>query len=144
MSVEILVALILILLLGVLVILIWGWKAGEKSVSKDAVNGADWEFEESPSGTQCPLCGEFLPRGMRVHSVVYPGREFDLMRIYGCPNCRSDGPGNADRVLRKRYCPYCGEKLPADGYVMAQVYRKPYKKPHVHVYGCTVCKPGRG
>ena len=143
MSVELLVALILILLLAVLALLVWAWKtgAGGSGTRKD---GRGEDSREIAGGTECPLCGEFLPRGTRVHSVVFPGREFDLMRIYGCPYCRADVPNGAGRTLRKRHCPYCGEEIPAEGYVMAKVYRKPYRKTHVHVYGCTVCKPGRG
>ena len=149
MSVEVLVALALLLLFSVLALLLWNWKSGGGSREKRA-GGSAVDADDAGGGTDCPLCGERLPRGTRVSSVVYPGKEFDLMRIYGCPFCREgapeDGisPASASPARHRRRCPYCGAVLPPDGYVMAQVYRKPYRKPHVHVYGCTVCKPGRG
>ena len=144
MSTEVLLAVIFVLVFSILAVLLWSWRSAQDHRHAVETSRID-DFEMTQGGTDCPLCGEHLPRGTRVHSVVFPGREFDLMRIYGCPHCweghalsPSDDPENT------RVCPYCHEKLPVDGYVMAQVYHKPYHRTHVHVYGCTVCKPGRG
>ncbi len=143
MSTEVLIALVLVFLLSALALLLWYWKSvsDEKNAEKKPEN----DFDTVIDGTECPLCGEHLPRGTRVHSVVYPGKDFDLMRIFGCPHCWAGHPSPApDHEIHKRRCPYCGESVPENGYVMARVYNRPYKKTHVQVYGCTVCKPGRG
>ena len=143
MNTEILYAVIFILVFSTLAILLWSWK-GQGGSARNEDMQPDYP-EAGAGGTDCPLCGEHLPRGTKVHSVLFPGKEFDLMRIYGCRHCWS-GHALADLSARQhsRRCPCCGESIPEEGYVMAQVYNKPYRKTHVHVYGCTVCKPGRG
>ncbi|MCD6343824.1 MAG: hypothetical protein J7L76_08555 [Spirochaetaceae bacterium] len=142
MSTEVLYAVIFILVLSTLGVLLWSWKNREGGRPG---NSRRTDSPPEEGGTDCPLCGEHLPRGTRVHSVLFPGKEFDLMRIYGCRHCW-EGHASADLSgsLNSRQCPSCGETIPEGGYVMAQVYSKPYRKTHVHVYGCTVCKPGRG
>ena len=144
MTTEILYALIFILVFSTLAIILWSWKSRNDQQRRDS-GKPDEDINVLKGGSDCPLCGEHLPRGTRVHSVLFPGKEFDLMRIYGCRHCWS-GHTLADisGSLHSRRCPSCGESIPEGGYVMAQVYNKPYRKTHVHVYGCTVCKPGRG
>ncbi|MCK5735606.1 MAG: hypothetical protein KAH21_03965 [Spirochaetaceae bacterium] len=145
MNTETLYAVIFILVFSTLAILLWNWKVRNERSSEKREGSSDSSFDSVSTGTDCPLCGEHLPKGNRVHSVLFPGKEFDLMRIYGCRHCW-EGHAMADlsRDLHSRRCPSCGETIPEGGYVMAQVYNKPYRKTHVHVYGCTVCKPGRG
>lgn len=144
MSTEVLFAVIFILILSTLALLLWNWKSRDEERGI-RVENSGVDFDNLSGGTDCPLCGEHLPRGNRVHSVLYPGKEFDLMRIYGCRHCWAGHPSPApDGTIHTRRCPYCGDDIPENGYVMAQVYKKPYRKTHVHVYGCTVCKPGRG
>lgn len=126
---------------SVLALLLWVWKTRLDRNRPGQVRTEPEVTRERP----CPLCGTMLGGGLKVHSVIFPGREFDLMRIHGCPYCweghslRREGRG-----LEVRRCPSCGAKVPDNGYVMARVYRKPYRKIHVNVYGCTVCTPGRG
>jgi len=138
---EILVALILLIILSTLAIWIWKIHTGkDKPDSHDDIEG-EAMAPESP----CPLCEKMLPRGVKVRSLLFPGKEFDLMRIHGCPYCWADyDKKNPRKDLRRRLCPYCGNEVPKDGYVMARVYRKPHRKTHVTVYGCTGCKSGRG
>jgi len=144
LTTEILIAVIFVLVLSTLAVLLWSWKNRDDRRNR-GMNSSDSDFEFPSGGSDCPLCGEHLPRGNRVHSVLYPGKEFDLMRIYGCRCCWEDHPSSTPEVsFHVRRCPYCGDDIPEGGYVMAQVYNKPYRKTHVHVYGCTVCKPGRG
>ncbi len=145
LSTEVLYAVIFILVLSTLAVLLWSWKNRDENRISGKNEAADEDFSPESTGTDCPLCGEHLPRGTRVHSVLFPGKEFDLMRIYGCRHCW-EGHASADlsASLNSRRCPSCGDTIPEGGYVMAQVYNKPYRKTHVHVYGCTVCKPGRG
>jgi len=142
---ETLYAVIFILVLSTLAVLLWSWKNRDSGKSGKTAALSDDGFESVSRGTDCPLCGEHLPRGTKVHSVLFPGKEFDLMRIYGCRYCWSGHPmADISDSQNSRRCPSCGETIPDGGYVMAQVYNKPYRKTHVHVYGCTVCQPGRG
>ncbi len=138
MSKEGLSVIVVLILSAVIFLLILALRKNGRGSSKGRISSEEELEEARPKGTNCPLCGELLTEGRKVHSEIFPGKDFDLMRIYGCPYCR-----NGDSA-HKRRCPYCKEVVPSGGYVMAQVYRKPYKPPHVHVYGCTRCKHGRG
>lgn len=137
------------LLLSALGLLLWRRKKPSQSrIIKD----------KSPKTSQriCPLCSERLERGLRVYSRLFPGKEFDLMHIFGCRYCwsragasisastphKSNSLGANHKIpgkLNNRRCPCCKHELPESGYIMARVYRKPYRPPHVHVYGCTSC-----
>jgi predicted nucleic acid-binding Zn ribbon protein len=90
----------------------------------------------------CPVCGTMIRRGETVHSVYYsrgsgnhklPVQEIHT-EIFGCPHC---WPANADHP---RICPVCGKTVSDDGYLVARTFRKPGRKDHVHVIGCTECK----
>lgn len=156
MIVEIVVGIVLLAALSALVLFL----RSSPSLWNPAPQNRDHEEpERSEGGSECPLCGGHLAPGVRVHSALYPGREFDVMRIYGCPHCR---PGRPDSMIQgpmtrsasgvwpreggpgPRRCPCCRENLPESGYVLAQVYRKNGRKTHVHVVGCSSCRPGRG
>lgn len=89
---------------------------------------------DEKAGKHCPLCGELLTNGERIHSVIYPGEPDKLMEIYGCPHCESK-PG-------KRKCPVCKKTMAADSILIARVFEKPGKT-HVHVLGCSSCYSGR-
>lgn len=165
MIVEIVVGTVLLIALSALVLLLRGsprpWNSAPQNRDHEEPEGLKRpEGPERPGGgTDCPLCGGYLAPGVRVHSALYPGREFDVMRIYGCPHCR---PGRRDSMIQgpmtrsasgawplkggpqPRRCPCCRENLPESGYVLAQVYRKNGRKTHVHVVGCSSCRPGRG
>lgn len=165
MIVEIAVGIVLLIALSALVLFLRSsprlWNPGPQNRDDEGPEGLKRpEGPERPGGgTDCPLCGGHLAPGVRVHSALYPGREFDVMRIYGCPHCR---PGRPDSMIQGRMtrgasggwpceggpqprrCPCCRENLPESGYVLAQVYRKNGRKTHVHVVGCSSCRPGRG
>jgi len=156
LNVEILVTIILVLLFSALGFFLWRRKGPDQvRITKNSRS----KFI-APKRT-CPLCGKTLEHGMRVHSTLFPGKEFDLMRIFGCRYCRNDDQafisapdprklgGSSARQkfpkrLNRRRCPCCNGELPKGGYAMARVYQNPHRLPHVHVYGCTICKPGRG
>jgi hypothetical protein len=89
---------------------------------------------ETKTGRPCPLCGELLTNGEKVHSVIYPGKPDKLMEIYGCPHCKSTSD--------KRRCPVCKKIMDADYVLIARVFEKPGKT-HVHVLGCSGCYSGR-
>ncbi|MCF6335380.1 MAG: hypothetical protein L3J12_06540, partial [Spirochaetales bacterium] len=81
---------------------------------------------------KCPLCGSNLYGNKRVKSVLFPGKPDSMMEINGCPYCY---PSNSEI---SRVCPVCRKIVPADGHVIARVFKKPGKT-HVHVLGCTGC-----
>ena len=111
MSTEILLAVIFILVLSTLALLLWNWKSRDNRRRREFEQPGGG-FDGISGGSDCPLCGEHLPGGTRVHSVLFPGKEFDLMRIYGCRHCWS-GHASADpsHQLHSRRCPYCGDRL---------------------------------
>lgn len=112
----------------------------------------------------CPLCGTLLSPGERVHTVVYSGStqgqaqapkgptgrpKESLVHMFGCPYCY---PPNEQHLRR---CPVCTRVIPPDGFVVARMFEKDDTNPnvtnprenrkkgrkHVHVLGCTVCRP---
>ena len=145
MNTEIAAALIFVLLFSSLAVLLFSWKSRDDNRSSRESPSDSKDFHEILETSSCPLCGEPLPPGEKVHSVLFPGKEFGLMRIYGCTNFWSGHPRARETGTRyKRRCPSCGESLPDSGYVMARVYDKENRKTHVQVYGCTLCQIGRG
>jgi len=96
---------------------------------------------EKRRGKPCPLCGELLSAGERVHSVIYPGKPDKLMEIFGCPHCETE-PQARKAGPNKRKCPVCKQTMAADSVLIARVFDKPGKT-HVHVLGCSDCYSGR-
>lgn len=146
---------ILVLLFSTLGLLLWHRRGSNQARFAKSNHSVFISTKRS-----CPLCSETLERGLRVYSTLFPGKEFDLMHIFGCRYCRnsekvfisnsvplktdsSNTHQKSPRNLNRRRCPCCKGELPKGGYAMARVYQKPYRPPHVHVYGCTLCKPGR-
>lgn len=103
----------------------------------------------------CPICGTLLEPGERVHTVVYSGPsakpggapsaaiqkaqerqrlQESLVHMFGCPYCY---PPNR---RYERLCPSCKQPIPDDGFVVARMFTRNQRK-HVHVLGCTVCRP---
>ena len=82
----------------------------------------------------CPLCGSRLFEGERIRSVAYDLGQEKLMHIYGCPYCERPGSG-----IRRR-CPVCRREIPLDGFVVGRMWSK-IDKTHLHITGCTECKP---
>jgi hypothetical protein len=88
----------------------------------------------------CPVCHATLSPGERIKSVVFSGgtahREIQehTTHIFGCPHCY---PHN---TLNPRVCPVCDQTLNRDGYLIARMFKRPGKKDHVHVLGCTQCR----
>ena len=130
MDIEILVALALAALLALLVLVL---RLGR---NRDAGSSDPDPVQDPPESRRCPLCGEDLAPGERVHSTLTHGSDFDFMEIQGCRHCWLDG-------RHPRRCPACSAALPDDALVLARVYRREGRRPRVEVYGCTVCRPGR-
>jgi hypothetical protein len=97
----------------------------------------EWTGELVPrrSGKErsCPICGQVMPEGTRVRSVVYPGKPYSVTDVYGCPSCYPANP------LHKRICPVCDKELAREGYLIGRMFERPGRK-HVHIMGCTGCQ----
>ncbi|HET7839014.1 MAG TPA: hypothetical protein VFL04_04600 [Rectinemataceae bacterium] len=87
----------------------------------------------------CALCGSALKGGERLKSDMGPGSGDRMMRIFGCPHCWP-GLSEADRVYAARYCPVCRSRIPDEGWAIARYFERPGRR-HVHILGCTVCRP---
>jgi len=82
----------------------------------------------------CPLCGSRLLEGERIHSVAFDLGKEKLMHVYGCPFCEPVSSGV------KRRCPVCRKDIPPGGFAVGRMWEKAGKT-HLHIVGCTECKP---
>lgn len=128
------IAVLIISGLSVLLILLWILRSGNTATENKIRRGEKQSGNEAARGRPCPLCGERLNAGEKVHSVLYPGKPDSLMEIHGCPHCENGG--------NRRICPVCKKSMPDGSVLIARVFEKPGKK-HVHVLGCTGCYSGR-
>ena len=134
---------VIAVLLVVLILLLIFLTGKKESPQRD-----EWTIREeeepvkSAFGTHCPLCGEWMKRGERVHSHLYPGKPDGMMHIFGCPHCYHGHPDSGGRGGEGRTCPYCGERLGPEDYIIARVFEKPGKT-QVHILGCTICRERR-
>jgi hypothetical protein len=108
-----------------------------------AAKMADHDREKLQVLKPCPVCGTLLHKGETVHSIYYRQKtdgnhqlpvEEIMTHIFGCPHC---WPANDENP---RHCPVCRQTVSHDGYLVARTFRKPGRKDHVHVIGCTECK----
>ena len=90
----------------------------------------------SPGDPQaCPICSSRLNRGDLVKTLAFPsitGGKDRLMHIRGCAYC-------VDGSL-ERYCPVCGAPLGISDILVARIFERPRRRPHVHITGCNKCK----
>ena len=135
---------IIILLLGVLLFLIISTARNKNRYKSDIMIETEDLSLNYEKTTECPLCGQELRRGERVHSVVYNRGEDRLMNIYGCPWCYKDHPAGYRQPHRDRNCPSCGTPLKEGSFAVARVFERPGRKVHVHVLGCPVCRDREG
>jgi len=82
----------------------------------------------------CPLCGSQLGKGEKLHSVSFPADGEKIMHIHGCPYCAPP------KQTLPRRCPVCKRSLPSGGFAVGRMWEKKDKL-HLHITGCTVCKP---
>ncbi|MCL2478219.1 MAG: hypothetical protein FWF22_01865 [Treponema sp.] len=86
----------------------------------------------------CPVCCAILDEGLLVKSLAFPslnGGKDRMMYIKGCVYCL--------RGERERICPVCGHVLGDDEVLICRMFeRRPaiFKRPHVHVLGCSRCR----
>jgi len=86
----------------------------------------------------CPICSIKLIRGDLVKSFAFPTAESRdrLMYIKGCYSClEHDMP---------RKCPICKKKMTLEDYLIARMFERANKKPHIHILGCNTCRVGSG
>jgi len=90
----------------------------------------------SPGDPQvCPLCSSKLEKGDLVQTLAYPsvtGGRDRLMHIQGCIHC-------LERNF-ERSCPVCGASLGYEDFLVARLFERHFRKPHVHVLGCIRCR----
>jgi predicted nucleic acid-binding Zn ribbon protein len=89
---------------------------------------------ERGGGQSCPVCSALLREGELVSSSAFPSLNSQdrLMHIRGCVYCLSGE--------RERYCPVCGAELSMEEILVARLFERPYRRPHVHVLGCSRCR----
>ena len=132
-------AIVLLLLIFLAVLLLFSFRKTTRARTRQ--DDIDYSrIMNSGPVSDCPLCGEPLQKGERVHSLLFPGgKEDSIMHIYGCPYCYAEHPRRNPAPLKKRNCPSCRSPLDPGDYVYARVYKKPYKT-HVSIIGCTRCR----
>ena len=83
----------------------------------------------------CPICSSMLEKGGLVQTLAYPsltqGKD-RLMHIQGCMYCLS---GEYERK-----CPVCKTTLALDDILVARMFERPRRRPHIHVLGCNRCR----
>jgi hypothetical protein len=83
----------------------------------------------------CPICSSRLNKGDLVRTLAFPsitGGKDRLMHIRGCIYCVNGG--------LKRECPVCGSPLSITDVLVARIFERPHRKPHVHITGCNKCR----
>jgi len=142
---------IVLIALAVLIGLLLASMVRKKKESTDG-NRRDSDFSTSGGKSTgnhqktkpCPLCAAPLSTGERVksklitleHSGKYaaPVKE-SISHVLGCPYCY---PSNTDYP---RLCPVCKAVLGSTDYVIGRYFEKEGRKDHLHVLGCTICRP---
>lgn len=97
---------------------------------------SDREGVDDKKKLPCILCGSPLAGGERIHSTVFRGERDSIVHVFGCPHCYGD------MATEVRICPICKRYLPEGGYLMGRMWDRKQGKRHLHVSGCTLCKPG--
>ena len=83
----------------------------------------------------CPLCSTRLYEDDLIKTLAFPsvtGGRDRLMYIRGCVYCLTEDLA--------RNCPVCGAALGEEEVLIARMFERPLRRPHVHVLGCTRCR----
>ena len=90
----------------------------------------------SPGDPQvCPVCSSKLEKGDLVQTLAFPsltGGRDRLMHIRGCMYCI--------RGHLERTCPVCNSALGDRDILVARMFERYRRRPHVHVLGCSHCR----
>ena len=82
----------------------------------------------------CFVCSATLAGTERLSTLAFPslnGGNDRFMHIRGCVHCLG---GERDRL-----CPVCGRVLQGEEILLCRLFERPFRRPHVHVLGCSVC-----
>jgi len=105
-------------------------RPARKSTTEPAKRG-----QHGSSGI-CPICQTRLFGGEQIKTALFPGEKDRLCHIFGCPHCH---PYKEEGV--SRHCPVCKKHLPEEDYLIARLFDRSGGKHHVHIVGCTNCRP---
>jgi len=94
--------------------------------------------KESSGGLMiCPICLFRMDNGEMIKTTAFPPLTKDakdrLMHIHGCVYCMGG--------KRERICPVCGKTLSVTDFLIARIFDRSVRRSHVHVLGCTQCRP---
>jgi hypothetical protein len=110
-----------------------GYVPGFGSISRPKYKGT----ENSGGLMICPICLFKMESGEMVKTKAFPPLTPDskdrLMHIQGCVYCM-DGK-------RERICPVCGKTISVKDFLIARIFDRSIRRSHVHVLGCTQCRP---
>ena len=126
----------LIISLGLIFVVLFLLLRGYFLSSKSRAIRSDREGVDGRKKLPCILCGSPLTGRERIHSTAFKGERDSIVHLYGCPHCYGD------LATEVRICPICGKRLPEGGYLMGRMWDKKRGKRHLHVSGCTLCRPG--
>jgi hypothetical protein len=130
------VTILLILSLGLILTVLFFMLRGYFLRGKPRAIKTGREGSDDKKKLPCILCGSQLARGERIHSTVFKGEGDSIVHVYGCPHCYGE------LATEMRICPICRGYLPDGGYLMGRMWDRKQGKRHLHVSGCTLCKPG--
>ena len=93
--------------------------------------------EDSGGLMICPICLFKMDNSEMIKTTAFPPLTKDskdrLMHIHGCVYC-IDGK-------RERICPVCGKTIGVKEFLVARIFDRSVRRSHVHVLGCTQCRP---
>jgi len=97
-----------------------------------------YKGQESSGGLMiCPVCMFKMDSGDMIKATTFPPltpyHKDRLMYINGCIYCMGG--------KRERVCPVCGKSLSVTDFLIARLFDRQNRNPHVHVLGCTLCRP---
>jgi hypothetical protein len=84
----------------------------------------------------CPICLFRMEKSDMIKTKAFPpmpGEKDRLMHIHGCVYCM-DGK-------RERICPVCGKIISVKDFLVARMFERQHRRSHVHILGCTQCRP---
>jgi len=137
MITEIIVALLsLIFLLNLF--LMYG--SNKKNIS----NNKDLMAVKPDKRIPCPLCGNKLNPGEKLHSELVRKKgekTTGTLYIYGCPHCYPRSLPEKKSAPKK--CPVCHRKMEKNDYATGYYRELPEGRKRAHVTGCVKCRTGR-
>jgi hypothetical protein len=113
------------------------WQQRENHFQKLSNYGQQQSGNEAPSPGDpqvCPVCSSKLPKGDQIKTLAFPsitGGKDRQMHINGCVYCME---GDSDRN-----CPVCKKTISKKDILIARMFHRPLRRPHVHILGCNQC-----